>query len=161
MIVSTPDNYIQPAIQHLGGKKHLYRLLDDYRFEWRDKDGYIYARTVYMMDYETDLASVPTKAQGLGFNDSGSSDGAAVLHDQGYRRLGVFKPGEFQVLNEANGEWLDALRPHTRKDADKLYKQMCILGGMSKWKARVEYWALRVGAIDKIFSGKRWRWYFS
>lgn len=162
MIISTAQDFKFPAIQYSGtdGKRE-YRLLDDYCFEWNEK-GFWYRRTVFKLDPGTqkedgtDLASVPDEASALGFEQAGCSDAAAVLHDNGYFRLGKFLPGEFQILK--NGKWIDCTEPFLRLRCDLLFRQMCILGGMPVWRANVEFAALRVGAISRRNGVK---WYFS
>ena len=168
MIVATPNHFLQPQIQGTidHHDKVEYTLVDDYAFMWLENDT-IYRRIVYKKDHDsdnawmTDLASTPDAAAVLGFKECGPSDGAAILHDRGYQVFGTLKlthfpSGEFQ--KQEGGVWVDCDEPWTRLRCDKLYRQMCIYGGMTPFRANVEFIALRVGAI----SGRNgWRWYFS
>jgi hypothetical protein len=167
MIISTPNHYIQPQIQSITkNDKVEYDLVDDYCFMWVEDDT-TYRRIVYRadkatnIDWMTDLASVPDQAGLLGFKECGASDGAAILHDRGYQVFGALKlpsfpTGEFQKLD--GSKWIDCTDAWTRLRCDKLFREMCIYGGMSKWRANVEFVALRVGAITPSNGIK---WYFS
>lgn len=165
MILATEQDFKLPKIQGVIGSKRRYILLEDYCFEWQE-NGNRYRRTVFAHlevcginpgeGCTTDLASVPPFAAPLGFEPAGPSDGGSVLHDDDYRRLGIFPPGAFQIFK--NGAWVDCDEKFTRLRADKLYRRRCILGGMPKWKATVEFLALRVGAVS-VRNGLRW--YFS
>ncbi len=165
MIFATEQNFVQPAIQSKSlGEKVSYRLTDDYCFEYVDM-GIRYRRIVFMDDpiseeeTDTDLASTPDGAAVIGFRKLGTSDGAAVMHDRGYeifgeKKLKSFPAMEFQAF--IYDKWITIDRKWTRLDCDKLYRRMCIAGGMPVWRANVEFLALRLGAVHHSL-----RWYFS
>jgi Protein of unknown function (DUF1353) len=167
MIVSTPTQFVQPEIQGtVTDQKLEYTLVSDYGYMWLENDT-IYIRRVFATDpitgkkWTTDLASTPGFAGLLNFKPCGPSDGGAILHDRGYEvfgelKLGKFPDGEFQ--KQENGVWVNCDEPWTRLRCDKLYYNMCVSGGMSVWRARTEFLALRIGAISKR---NGLRWYFS
>lgn len=174
MILSTPEHFQQPAIQGTVGPDRKYNLTDDYCFEWTGtkgpEKGKRYRRTVFRVDpacdclSESDLASVPGFGAPLGFEVAGPSDAGGIIHDHDYFRLftkhslGYFMPGEFQIFDENLSDWVDCTEPYTRARADAGYRWRISLGGMSKYKAWIEWISLRVGA--KV-SGITWRAYFS
>ena len=82
----------------------------------------------------TDLASIPKRLQWL-ISKRGEHDMPAVLHDYLYR-FGHTSPGS--VI--------------TRKEADKAFYVSLINFGASRAKARVFYWAVRLGGR------KSWRY---
>ncbi len=160
MIISKADNFLQPAIQSVSfGDEVMYQLIEDYCYEWTEEDTdkvkKRYRRTVFANKWITDLASVPDLAAPIGFRKLGTSDGAATLHDREYQLFGFWKlpafpPGEFTVYNPVNDTWGDAEPKYWKRvQCDRLYQRMCIAGGMPLWRAEVEFWALRFGAISK------------
>ncbi len=168
MIISTDKDFHHPVVQSISKDNEVtYRLADDFCYQW-EEGGEQWRRVVFRedancgCDWKTDLASVPDAAALVGFRKLGTSDAAAIIHDRGYQLFGAqkvseFPKGEYQTL--VNGEWVDAEpRRWTRLKCDRLYKRMCISGGMSRWRAEVEFLALRVGAFSKRNGLK---WYFS
>lgn len=167
VIFSTPEIFQQPIIQSVSRHNNVeYRLALDYCFE-DEENGNRYRRTVFRTDpncdceWDTDLASKPDAAAIIGFRKLGPSDAAAILHDRAYQifgrlKLDRFPPGEFQILKD--GQWVDSDERWTRLRCDRLYRRMCILGGMPGWRANVEFLALRIGAVSRK---NGLRWYFS
>lgn len=161
--IATMQDFVQPKLQGTISSKRAYMLIEDYTIEWEEK-GNLYRRTVFecgKICKVSDMASVPMFAEGIGFDGNGPSDGAAIVHDDDYEKLGRkgstgFGAGEFTI--KVGDVWIDCTEKYDRSRSDARYRKNCIAGGMPKWKARLEFLALRVGALT---FKNRMSWYFS
>lgn len=120
----------------------LYELVQDYSYVWENK-GYFYRLNV-KKGFKYDLASVPNCLGWLiDMHPDGLHRTAATVHDLLYERKGVLLPGEFQIL--AGKDWINFDIPWTRQDADKLFARILRESGVSKFKRRMAYRAVRLG----------------
>jgi Protein of unknown function (DUF1353) len=149
---STDTAFLQPVLQFVGrskskffglaGNRCQYKLVQDYIFEWGPADArkrfYVYK------GYDYDKASVPVITESLGFVPFGEHEAAALIHDNLYQRLGFPKVGEFEYQTLTDNTWTNNSSQWSREQADDLFCMMSILGGMSKMKAGIEKWAVRL-----------------
>lgn len=139
-IYASPDNYQQPWFQWQE-RLDLFVLVEDWVFTWAE-DGYQW-RLKVRKGYPTDKSSVPRALWWLARPDA-ESEGAALLHDLGYLRRGVWNSDE--LLVQVGDEWQAAplsARTWSRQRLDDTYRWHCVLGGLKPWQAGVRYWALR------------------
>ena len=130
----TPVPY--PRVEPLGGNR--YRLFEAYAYVWT-KDGASY-RLVVPAGFTSDLASVPRL---LWFVISPFDLGAAVVpHDWVYANAGRLPPSSWQAWR--GGDWADDERVWTRREADRLFGRLMREVGVSRWKRRAAYLAVRL-----------------
>lgn len=145
---STAENFLQPVLQYIGSKgfwfrrRHIYRLVEDYSFEWGD--GFSRKRLWMKAGFEFDKASKPRSAAVLGITTDGETDAASMMHDRLYRDKGRFTPGEFEFLTQVRGGWEADSSAWSRAEADDLYQFMAVCAGYPKPAAWVEKWAVKL-----------------
>ena len=138
MTLSFDDDFQQPVLQY-NARTKLFRLVEEYEFEWGPEDAR--KRLICPAGFEYDKASVPKMLRWLARPD-GPWEAAALFHDRLYLFKGKLPLGEFQVC--IDGKWHNDSSPWTRKQADKLLQMMGVLGGASTLQARRYYWAVRI-----------------
>ncbi len=110
-----------PAIKlHPNPKSRWVKLTAQLRVEL--EDGTVITAP---KNFWCDLASLPKWTRSAA-SDWRQTAKAGIIHDLIYR-------------------WAHILG-YTRKQADQLYRKMLIACGVSKWRARIQYRALRIGA---------------
>jgi hypothetical protein len=130
----TPVPY--PRVEPIGGNR--YRLFEAYAYVWA-KDGARY-RLVVPVGFTSDLASVPRL---LWVVISPFDLGAAVVpHDWLYANAGRPPPGSWQVWRD--GDWVEDGRPWKRREADRLFGRLMREVGVSRFKRRAAYLAVRL-----------------
>ena len=92
-------------------------------------------------DFITDFASIPNFVRFWIDNDDKEVVYGAIFHDYIYFQGGYF-------VDEASGR----TESMTRKQADKIFKELCIMFGMSKFKAWTAYAAIRIFGKNKWVS---------
>jgi len=138
---STPEKFEFPILQWDPAKK-LWRLTEDYTFEWVNKKGIRCRRTI-KKGTEYDKASVPRPLWGLARTD-GPWEPSSLLHDDEYKQCqhgGTFEPGSYQQF--INGTWVDVPKM-SRWDSDELLEYVGVLGGATPAEASEYKWAVRL-----------------
>lgn len=115
--------------------------LDDGRF-WRLDEPFVYYLTwpeytesVHVpAGFKTDFASVPRVAHGI-LSPTGKIGKPAVVHDKLYRAPVV-------IVEEVDGPRGRAI---SRADADRIFLEAMEVAGVSWWKRRLAYRAVRLG----------------
>ena len=126
-----------------------YRLVEDFTYTW-EKNGNSYKITV-PAGFIFDGASVPRIAWTIsGIRPDGLIRAAALIHDWIYHYDGLLPEGSHQYLDEDN-IWKNIYGRWKRKDADRIFARIMREAGMSKFKRRAAYLAVR------MFGGFRWR----
>jgi hypothetical protein len=129
--------FSQPVLQRHPAKR-LWRLTEDYVFEWGDPG--FRKMLICPAGFEYDKASVPRTLWGIARPD-GPWEAAALFHDRLYMFNFKLPSGEFQTFVENEG-WCPDASPWNRKQADELLAYMGYLGlraeGYSDWAAKTE-----------------------
>ena len=135
---STTENF-QQAITQFDSKTKLYRLVEDYHFEW----GQPWMRKALFVPagFEYDKASVPRFLWGIARPD-GPWDTASLLHDRLYLFRGKLPAGEFKTF--VDGRWCNDPSPWTRPQSDDLLEYVGTLGGASKQEAALYKWMVEL-----------------
>jgi hypothetical protein len=142
----TSTSLKQPLIVPITNKH--YRLVEQYAYHW-DLGG-TRNRIVIPRGFTYDGASVPRLAWTLsGITPDGLIRAAALVHDWIYRHKGRLPQGS-QQYREGNEPWQDAYGAWSRRDADRLFARIMREAGVSKWKRRMAYRAVR------WFGGSAW-----
>ena len=124
------------VLVHLGNNR--YRLFSEYILEWWHNG--VLHRLIVPADFEIDMASVPRIVWPLiSPFDLGN---AAIPHDWFYHHSGAIPAGSHQI--HTGTEWVDQLKPWSRQDADKLFARQMRETGVSKWRRRAAYRAVRL-----------------
>jgi hypothetical protein len=119
---------------------------------WEWKKAAIEFRIVLNAWFNTDIASIPGLfglSKLLGFERDGLHRRAAVLHDMLYlviKLYGGIIPahiGRYEIKNPETGQWEPATTVWKRKDADAMFLHFMLLDGVTPWKARTMYQAVR------------------
>lgn len=141
---STPDKFQQPLLRYIGDGQFF--LQEDYVFEW--VKGPIYRRITILAGMEYDKASVPKPFWGLGFTRDGECEAAALIHDVLCRQQYIPKStGSYQrrvYSPDLKQEWVVDTSKWDAGEIHELYRWMCTLGGMPRWKAGIQKTALTV-----------------
>jgi|ERR1051325_8360214 hypothetical protein len=86
---------------------------------------------------KTDLGSVPQLAWSFGFPPDGEGVDAYVIHDLLYKTQGLcLWSGE---------KWRTRSKPYSRSEADDILRRALIACGVSSWRARIVWAAVRLG----------------
>lgn len=101
MTYSTDLEFAQPVLQYHDRVK-LWRLLEDYTFEWGP--GNFRKRIFIAAGLEYDKASVPRILWPIARPD-GPWEGASLYHDRACRDEGSWTPGEFHFETRVRGAW--------------------------------------------------------
>jgi hypothetical protein len=124
------------------GLKHdrAYKLAHDYSYVWEHKGRkyriFIPAGLVY------DGASVPRFAWSItGLRPDGLLRAAALVHDFIYIHEGDMPPGTWQ--KKVSGKWADMETDWKRKQADRMFGRLLREAGVSGWRRRIAYKAVR------------------
>ena len=115
-------------VRKVDGASMTWRLEEDYYRYWDGKN------VTALVGMETDLASIPKGLRSI-VSVVGKYANAAVLHDWLYR----------------GNNWDDGQKA-TRKEADKMFRDLMIEDGEKVWRAKLMYAAVRVGGV---FSWKK------
>lgn len=127
-----------------------YELAKDYVCAWRAEDQQ-WSITI-KAGFRTDAASVPWIATVItGIMPDGLHRAAALVHDYLYRHGGRLPSGSFCRLDITTGEWVPMLHAWTREQADKMFANMLQEAGVSKFRRRMMYRAVR------LFGWRSWR----
>lgn len=129
----------------------IFELVADYVYTW-EKGGRQW-RLIVPAGYLTDKASVPQIAWSLGFRPDGAHEGAAILHDFLYEFRGEPPAGSYQVF--IGGEWWNVPNVWTRPDMDRLFGRMMREAGVSPWRRKLMYAAVRLFGWHSYYFGKR------
>lgn len=118
---------------------------------WEWSKGITDFRLVVYAGLNTDIASVPGLlglAKTLGFEKDGPQRRAAVGHDFLYliiKKYGGLVPSELGRYEiRIKGQWTRATSVWSRKDADEFFLHFMLLDGVTPWKAKVMYRAVRL-----------------
>ena len=145
--MSMPIAFTQPLIVPISARH--YRLVEDYVYEW-DLAGSRNRITVFK-GFVHDGASIPRLAWTLsGLTPDGLIRAAALVHDWIYRHGGKL-PASSQKYRDTAGAWCDTYGAWSRDDTDRLFARIMREAGVSKWKRRMAYRAVR------WFGGSSWR----
>ena len=137
---STAENFVQPIVQY-DAKTNLYRLVEDYHFEWGPKT---FRKSLWMRaGFEWDFASVPRPLQNIARPDGPYIPGS-MFHDRHYRDKGRFTKGEFEFKTFTNGAWVPDSSAWSRKEADELLEYVSICAGAPKWQAALYKWSVKL-----------------
>jgi hypothetical protein len=142
MIYSTAENFVQPCLQY-NQKDKLWRLVEDYCFEWGDPC--FRKRLICLAGFEYDKASVPRWAWAIARPD-GPWEAAALFHDRLYLFKGKLPLGEFQTY--VDGKWRNDTSPWRRSQADDLLAYAGQLGGASALEANTYKWAVKLYPVN-------------
>lgn len=137
-VYSTDREFLQPILQY-DQKNKLFRLVEDYTFEWGRP--HFRRRLICPAGYEYDKASVPRLFWNIARPD-GPWEGGSLFHDRLYQFKGRLPLGEFQTL--VNDAWMNDPSPWRRSQADDLLAMLGILGGATKWEAVKYKWAVKL-----------------
>lgn len=120
-----------------------YKLVEKYTYIWKAK-GTTW-QIIIPKGYKSDGASVPRLVWTLsGLTPDGLIRAAALIHDFIYDHSGQLPCGSFKYVVE--GVWYNCTEiDWTRKEADQLFANIMKECGVSKFKRRVAYLAVRVG----------------
>lgn len=129
----------QPDIEPYGKK---YILLKDYTYEW--KKGNMGRKLVIPKGFIFDLASVPR----IFWTISGVTPGrlgwaAPLIHDFLYEHRGKLPEGSYFLF--MNDKWVSSSIVWTRRSADKMFCRLMREDGISRFKRRMAYRAVRLG----------------
>lgn len=107
MIISTQEKVVQPILQ-FDDKTGLWRLMEDFCFEWTDPKTGRRERIIIPAGRLYDKASVPRPLWGIARTD-GPWELPSLLHDTAFFYLqhgGSFPSGIYQV-RQPDGTWTD------------------------------------------------------
>jgi hypothetical protein len=150
--MSTAEKYVQPTIRHvetkgmLFWKKEIYRLVDDFCFEWGP--AFMRKRVSLKAGFEFDLASTTLLFALLGITPNGKHEGPSALHDRQRRDKGQWTPGEFEFETMVNGQWETDSSRWSDGEVDEFFRFGCICAGMPKAVAWLEWGAIRAYPIN-------------
>ena len=131
--IHIPGSSIQdcPFIIYLG--RSQWRLIEDYRFEYRrKKKDTTDTKITVPEDFTFDLASIP-RAFWWATAPFELSIVAPLIHDFLYRYKG--HPPDGQIL---------PYRGYTRKESDRLFRKIMIREGVVPWRYKASYKAVRL-----------------
>lgn len=138
----------QPYNTPIDGRPHglkrdqAYRLEKEYIYKW-DKNGETY-RIIIPEGLVYDGASIPRLTWTLtGMRPDGLLRAAALVHDFIYIHKGKMPKGSYQMHNDKR--YVDLNTRWTRKKADKMFAQILKESGVSRFKRRIAYRAVRIG----------------
>lgn len=148
---------MSPRIKVLGDR--LYKLVDDYRIVW-EHEGKWHMLTI-PAGFVCDGNSVPWFGRPLIPGDWTLGIEAVLAHDYLYHKRGRLDEREYLVEIDP-GVWVDPLyigdglrRPWSRHDADRLFARLMRDAGVSKWRRRAAYRAVRL-AVWHSWSDHPW-----
>lgn len=128
----------EPAVLVKG--TNSYQLDHDYIYDW-DADGHRW-RIIVPKGFRFDGASIPWITQFvIGKWDLGV--GPPCVHDWIYNFRGDLPTGSFKC--KRNDEWHQICEPWKRYEADRLFCRHMRTVGVSRWKRRMAYRAIRLG----------------
>jgi len=121
-----------------------YLLDDDFVYSWcvnRD-----YYKLIIPTGFEFDLASVPA----ILWTPTGIAPDrlrwtAPLIHDFLYEHRGNLPKGSYKIWDDDLGGWVNSKDIWTRKNADKMFCRLMREDGISKFKRRMAYRAVRLG----------------
>lgn len=117
---------------------------------WQWTKGTVEFRIVLNAGLNTDIASVPGLfglSKLLGFTKDGAHRRGSVLHDALYLTIKLYKGiipeslGRYEI--KVNGQWVRVTSVWTRKQADDMFLYFMLADGVTPWKARTMYQAVR------------------
>ena len=121
----------------------LYRLEEDYFYSW-EEEHYKSGITVFG-GFMHDGASVPRLTWSIsGLRPDGLIRAAALVHDWIYRHKGEL-PADSQTYYDNNcNDWEPCFGKISRAKADHLFLKIMKESGMSSWKSKLAYRAVRL-----------------
>lgn len=139
MTYSTAEEWLGPTLQY-NEKRKLWRLTEDYTFEWGDID--FRKRKFLAAGYEYNKASTPWFLRNL-FPHDAEWEGPSLFHDKGYEEKGEFRDlDRWRFETKINGVWRIDSGRWKRKDEDLLFKLMGECSGARN--VRLYYSAVRI-----------------
>jgi len=124
-------------------RSRTYVLVEDYSYEWEHK-GLPY-RIIVPGGFLYDGASVPRSTWTVsGLRPDGLLRAAATVHDFIYEYQGKMPPGSYQSWDSDLNGWVDVKQRWTRKSADKMFGRLMREAGMSRYRRRMAYRAVRL-----------------
>jgi hypothetical protein len=134
----------QPDLRPINDKE--FELHTDYMRVWAE--GNRLCRQTTRKGYKTDIASVPAIFAPLSFKNDGLCRADALLHDRRYQRRGMMSgddlDGPYEEFDADLCRWVPVDRVFTRKECDQLFLKGMLEAGVSGWKARTMYYAVRI-----------------
>lgn len=132
------------------GDDALYRLTQDWSYDWVEPVFDTPLRLTVPKGFETDGASVPRLLWTLvGITPDGLHRAAAVAHDFIYRYSGHLPAGSHQLQMQVQMPMPSSMRDTghlwTRKEADRLFARILRECGVSKTRRRIMYLGVRIG----------------
>ena len=122
--------------------ENRYELFANYEYIW--VDGQQPHMIAIAKGFRYDGASVPQIAWSLtGIRPDGLLRDGALIHDFMYRYKGDLPHGT-HLYQGTDGLWKFHDHKWTRKDADKMLRRLMLQAGVSSWKARAAYMAVRL-----------------
>ena len=119
-----------------------YELVYEWVYEW-DIKGFPTQRIIIPKGYINDGASVPRIAWSItGIRPDGLNRAAALVHDWIYDHRGRLPFGS-HVYYE-NGHWIPSAHQWTRKEADKMFGRLMREAGVTPYRRKAAYWAVRL-----------------
>jgi len=118
------------------------------------KHNFIYQWKVYGQNYKLiipagfdfDLASVPQVLwTPTGISPDRLRWTAPLIHDFLYEYRGNLPKGSYKIWDRNIGGWVDSKDIWTRKEADKMFCRLMREDGISRFKRRMAYRAVRLG----------------
>lgn len=135
-----PQPRIEPHPKIIGE----YVVLEDFHFEWKAES----ERQLIIVPegFEFDLTSVPR----IFWTPTGITPDrlrwtSPLIHDFPYHYKGKLPEGSYKIWDDDIDGWVDSKRIWTRKNADRLFCRNLREDGISIFKRRMAYRAVRVG----------------
>ncbi len=119
------DSFLTPLVVEVMPSGRKFRLAVPFTCKWRGIEIRVDA------GFETDFASIPRFARWL-IEKLGRWNKPAVIHDAIYQGL-------YRILNSVRQP------PFTRAEADLIFLDGMVARGVTPWKRRLMYWAVRLG----------------
>ena len=120
----------------------IWELSQDWSHEWLNEERKRWERVNIQQGYRCDMASVPRMLRNVtGVEKDGLIRGPSYIHDLIYEHKGIMPPGTFQY--RLDDVWHDVQERVSRKEADLLFLQMMKEAGMSAYRRRLAYTAVR------------------
>lgn len=139
------QNFNQPELALVRDGEYI--LTKDYALHWTIGD--FHFKIVVPAGFNTDIASVPQFVWSLGVAPDGLHRGAAIVHDFLYLNTGKLPLGTYFV-SQVGQHWTPSVVHFRRSECDKLFLEVMREAGVSAFKRKAMYYAVR------LFGKKGW-----
>jgi len=135
-----PQPRIEPHFAIIGD----YLTLSEFSYIWEAEGKH--QKLIIHEGFDFDLASVPR----IFWTPTGISPDrlrwtAPLIHDFLYEYKGDLPKGSYKIWDENIEGWVNSKKVWTRKNADKMFCRLMREDGISRFKRRMAYRAVRIG----------------